>query len=340
MKIKVVFTGGTIGSSQNGGVVSADGMKPKHILEMYKRKFPFDAEISWETCFPYEELSENLTCRLLGRLIVYLRDNCIDRDDDGIIVTHGTDPRQYAAAALSYCFGDLSIPIVLVSSNYILEDERSNGFENFVHAAEFIKCGGRGVFVSYRNSGECAKIHCGTRVISHKAYSDEVESLNGIEYGYFDDERFKVNNKFSMEYGNTDICKIFRDSFETAGDGQDEFSDVLWIRPYVGMRYPRIPKDVKAVLHDSYHSGTICSKAVDLAGFAAEAQRKNVQIFVCGCGGSAFYESKKIYEELGFNVLPIASPIAMYIKLWLCVKSGLDLNCIMKGQLCGDIINY
>lgn len=336
MKILVVFTGGTIGSSQKDGFVSTDSGKPYRILELYKsvseKKY---GKICWETASPYEELSENLTCSLLGKLIIFLRDNCIEKDYDGIIVTHGTDTLQYTAAALSYCFGDLSIPIVLVSSNYILEDSRANGVENFARAVDFIEAGmAGGVFVSYRMAGECAKIHCGTRVLSHMAYSDAVESLYGMEYAYFDNGGFKPNPEFPALSGDRGICKIFRDSFGDAENNHDTFSDVVWIRPYVGMHYQKLSENVKAVLHDSYHSGTICSKSEDLERFAEDAKIRQIPVFVCGCGDSAMYESKKIYDRLGFIVLPVASPLAMYMKLWLCVKSGLDLKDIMTRKIC------
>lgn len=342
MKILVVFTGGTIGSSQADGIILTDSGKPHRILEMYKEKYPTESDILWEVAFPYEELSENMTCSLLGSLITYLRDNCIDRDYDGIIITHGTDTLQYTAAALSYCFGDLTIPAVLVSSNYILEDSRANGFINFVNAVEFIKSGGNGgVFVSYQNFGECAKIHAGTRLISHKAYSDVIESIYDVEYGYFDNEGFKINTQYIIKDEDTDICRIFRSSIDNKDIVHYGFSDILWIRPYVGMNYPNIAQNVKAILHDTYHSGTICSKASDLAEFAEAAKKKEIPVFVCGSGDSAIYGSKRIYGELGFKVLPVASPVAMYIKLWLCLRSGLDLMEMMPKNVCGDtFIDY
>lgn len=65
---------------------------------------------------------------------------------DGIVVTHGTDTLQYTSAFLAYIFDGLNVPIVLVSANYPLDDSRSNGFENFVGAIDFIKSGsGNGV---------------------------------------------------------------------------------------------------------------------------------------------------------------------------------------------------
>jgi len=62
---------------------------------------------------------------------------------DGIIITHGTDTLAYTAAALSFYFNAIKIPILLVSSDYPLDDSKANGLDNFMCAVEFIrqKCG-------------------------------------------------------------------------------------------------------------------------------------------------------------------------------------------------------
>ena len=51
---------------------------------------------------------------------------------DGVIITHGTDTLQYTAAFTGYIMAGAQIPIVLVSANYVLEDVRSNGVDNFI----------------------------------------------------------------------------------------------------------------------------------------------------------------------------------------------------------------
>jgi L-asparaginase len=61
----------------------------------------------------------------------------------------------YTAAYLGLKLGLCDIPVVLVSAAYPLSDSRSNGLDNFRGAVDFIRSGvGKGVFVSYRNSGE------------------------------------------------------------------------------------------------------------------------------------------------------------------------------------------
>ena len=88
------------------------------------------------TLNPYTILSENLSSEHLNILTDTVVSNIALYD--GIIVTHGSDTLQYSASALAYAVGCESVPVVLVSSNFPLEDERANGIYNFIGAVEFI----------------------------------------------------------------------------------------------------------------------------------------------------------------------------------------------------------
>ncbi len=135
MKILTVFTGGTIGSTKSGGVISPDSKNSYKLLEMYSKK---DKKVEFTAVQPLNILSENMNGKILTQLY-----KCISSYDlsefDGVIIAHGTDTLQYTAAYLSYAFGLCKTPIVLVSANFPLEDERSNGFRNFCGAVELIR---------------------------------------------------------------------------------------------------------------------------------------------------------------------------------------------------------
>ena len=149
MKILVIFTGGTIGSTVNGEYISTDGKKPYIILERYNKEYP--NSIEWHTDNPYTILSENATIDTYRMLAKSVKAG-LDKNYDGIIVTHGSDTLQYSAAFLSLILGDDVAPVMLVSSNYVLEDERANGMDNFGAAVDFIvNHRGKGVFVPYKN---------------------------------------------------------------------------------------------------------------------------------------------------------------------------------------------
>ena len=174
MRILVVFTGGTIGSTKTDGVISPDKSNSYLLLDLYEK---FDRSVDFVCVEPYTILSENLS----GENLCLLYD-CITANDfekyDGVIVTHGTDTLQYTSAFLSYLFGLCKIPIVLVSANYPLADKRSNGFYNFRAAVDFVRAKlGKGVFVAYKNYGENPKIHLASRIIAHNAYDDKIQSV-------------------------------------------------------------------------------------------------------------------------------------------------------------------
>lgn len=342
MVILLVCTGGTIGSTESSGFVSPDKEKPNRLLDLYKermRKGGFD--VIFDVLTPYQTLSENIDCNNFRLLADCLENAGLDRYD-GVIITHGTDTIQYTAAFTGYIMAGSDVPIVFVSANYVLEDVRSNGLDNFYYAVEFIRQKkAKGVFVSYRNSGDFPRIHYATRLIMHQAYSDSLYSICGMDYGYFEGDRFvcrygeepgKVNNEETTARINADISNVPEGS---------SLSGIMVIHPYPGMEYIMPGSGIKSVLHYTYHSGTICSKPRILKEFADYINAEDIPVFITGAGTGADYESVKCYKEHGFYVLPAASPEAMYIKLWLCIinnKSTREIARIMQQPLANDIV--
>ena len=88
------------------------------------------------------------------------------------------------------------------------------------------------------------------------------------------------------------------------------------INPYPGMKYPD-PEGYKAVLHTTFHSGTICTKNKDLYAFAKRAKEKNIPVYLIGTNNGIEYESCKEYKSLGFITLAHMTEISAYIEIWL-----------------------
>lgn len=314
MKILTVFTGGTIGSTKSDGVISPDSENSYKLFEMYSKK---DKKVEFTAVQPLNILSENMNGKFLTQLY-----KCISSYDlsefDGVIVAHGTDTLQYTAAYLSYAFGLCKTPIVLVSANFPLEDERSNGFRNFCGAVELIKSRkGRGVFVSYANTPyDVTDIHRASRVLPHSPYEDFIFSI-------FEKCVYESYSDYGIEK-----CKFYKEKSDKISMSDctelEETSDVLYVKPYVGMTYPQITQETKAVLLEGYHSGTLNTNGDELIKFCAEAEKCGVPVFLTGAEQGFFYESKLMFEKLKINVLPPASPIAMYMKLWMLKKDRLD----------------
>lgn len=327
MKILVIFTGGTIGSCYNDGIISTDSSTRYRLIEMYKK---YGGNDEFETISPYTVLSENLDGEHFNLLYNSIKEN-INKGYDGIIVTHGTDTLQYTSAMLSYMFGLCKTPIVLVSANYPLESKKSNGFDNFKSAVRFIRSNNnRGVFVAYKNHGETAKIHRGSRLQKHLAYNDNIYSVKNEFYGEITDNEFIKNTYYNEKADELTIENMPK--FKT-------YSPVLKIAPYVGMTYPHIEKSTKAVLLESYHSGTIYTSSKILERFCNKAKEFEIPIFLTGSEAGFFYESKELFAKLSIKILPPVSPVSAYIKLWLlCENNAANLYDNFTKSLGGDIL--
>lgn len=343
MKLLVIFTGGTIGSTVSTGYISTDKEKKYKLIDGYlqsQKNHPTedDTDISFDISEPYTLLSENLTGEYLNKLgqcilgynqgTLGYNQGTLDYNPqayDGIILTHGTDTLQYTAAALAYHLISFPLPIVIVSSNYVLEDSRANGAINFSAAVSFLKCRpAAGVYIAYQNSDQVTYLHKGERVLPHLPYTDDVYSIYDTYLGTVDSRNdVHLNTSIrSVSSGNTDETKqsLLLKMPTNASSG------ICRISPYPGMLYPALSDTTKAILLDTYHSGTICGFTPNMEEFFDHARKLNLPVFLTGANHEADYESVKMWEPFRIHVLPPASPISMYMKLWLLLSTKEDLS--------------
>lgn len=355
MKVLVIFTGGTIGSTWSNGFIGLDKQSGYPLLSLYSEYMKSvgiqDYDVEFVAISPYQILSENNTGEVLKQLAVSIREGIEQAGSEGyqgILVTHGTDTLAYSAALAGYLFADSPLPIVFVSANYVLSDSRSNGLDNFRYAIEFIRQQEYGgVFVSYRNMGDLPRIHLATRVLGHQAYSDDVYSVGG-SFACFDEHGIRyTSSRYRKQWG---MRQGRENPFLALEEGQDRDENmtllqdwqwdapVLQIHPAPGMRYPDIPSEIKAVLHHSYHAGTICSETPGMDLFFEEAGRRQIPVFLTGADPEFSYDSTRIFDRYGIHVLPKASPVSMYVKLWLLVVSGRNPVEWMDREMAGEFI--
>ncbi len=336
MRIGVVFTGGTIGSRiDQSGYISAVREAPFLLLEMYREQYGDDVDFFVEE--PYCILSENLQADHLLRLAACVESMLEQEDLEGIVITHGTDTLQYSAAFLGYIFGGAKIPVILVSSNYVLEDSRANGFTNFGYAVDFIKGGfGKGVFVSYCNQGGFPTLHKAVRLQLPVPYSDAVYSVADSWYGRFEDGFYVQNPHYGEQEGVSSVLEFMEEDGQFALNNVS--SAILRISPYVGMSYPVLTPETKVVLHETFHSGTI-GITEDLKDFAARAAFWGTPIYLIGLSKQeTYYETVREYEMLGIRVLPESAVIAQYCKLWMALSNRWDMEKVMQTPVAGDFI--
>ncbi len=351
IRILVVFTGGTIGSALESGAIRPAGEKARklllaHFAEERQKACEeyFGRRISFDTACPYEILSENLSGGHLEKLEECIREKGVE-NYEGIVVTTGTDTLAYSSAAMGYAFADLQIPVVMVSANYPLSDERSNGFSNFEGALLLILSGGhKGVFCSYDN-GDRHFIHYATRLLPQMNYSHRVESVMGKVYGRITGtslERTDLgqeNQAKERQKGNREEPWV--DKREVKREEEKEEEDVVlscknlakqkvcFIRPYPGIVY-EAPRDCACVLLDTYHSGTLPVMERGFQSFLTEMQKKKIPVFAAGVPKGLVYETVELMRKSGVVILPPASPAAMYMKLWMALESGPDYSGLIE----------
>ena len=353
MKICTIFTGGTIGSEfSDNGYISADEGKKYQLIELYQKRYNKNHEFVYRS--PYYMLSENLDAKHINLLIREIELALMVGTYDCILVMHGTDTLCYTASALSLLFDDSDIPIILVSADHPLSDERSNGLDNFANAigfaeyvmAERAKAGDlskrdqkahRGVYVSYKNSNirsATPRIHKGQYVLEQQFMSSAVNSIDDMFYGEFETEGIEGAECGSFRqnphYKDTFICHTISDLRRRMSKEADEFEGfylpetcpVLRIFAYPGIIYPPCPADIKYVLIKGYHSGTLCCDEA-LEDFCARCRMKGITVYIAGLReGESAYESTKKYEELGIKPLFNMTDICAFMFLWF--SAGLD----------------
>lgn len=296
MKVLVVFTGGTICSTLQNGIIDVDNKKPYTLLEKYKA---INDSIQFDTIEPYFILSENLSADHILKLYNCVKDN-LSKDYDAIIVVHGTDTLHYSASALKIMLGEIDIPVLFVSSNFPLEDSRANGFDNFCGAIDYVNQKiAPSVYVVYKNSGEEVALHSPEKLLDYDAFDDK---LRCIKKEIIDKNNIDLNE---LELNNN--------------------SRILRLKSSVGMNFP-ILNDEKCVIIETYHSGTLKTDDNKFFEFVNNAKIKGIPVVLTGVSDGNIYNSAKNFEEFDNLVMSTYSPIYTYVKCWILSDNNLDIK--------------
>lgn len=321
-KICVVFTGGTIGSSSDDGVVSLKPETNSLLIEKYKKRF--NTHIEFDTLRPLNILSENVQPSDLEKMAECIRN--IDKDEyDGIILTHGTDTLCFTANLFSQMFCDIKIPLVFVSALYPLDDDRSRGVENFAGAVTFIESVDfGGVFVSFENHSENCKIHLASRLISATQIRGEYESILNVHFGEIRGWRF-VYNENELNPTPSSLRRL-REPCEL----QKLCTDLVTIQAHslLNFDYYRFT-DVKpkAVMVQLYHSGTVCTegKEANFNNFCAYCKKLGIEVVIATIDSRAkTYKSVVGLANTCTAAYDISFEMAT-VKVLLALGSGKDI---------------
>lgn len=303
-KILIIMTGGTIGSVENNGIISAS-QNTSVITERFKRQNPdFDVEFVTET--PYTILSENLTINCWECLIR----SVLSRDlsgFDGIVITHGSDTLSYTSAMMGLCLHGLSVPIVITAADYVPDDPRSNADVNFKAAVQLALKMESGVYTVYKNKNSPKpQLFIPTRICEADRIADIFTSA---------DKNISANGK--LVYLSM-LKKVKKEDIPT----DIKFTKrVVIIHPYPSISYNNIEldNDTGAVLHVTYHSGTVSEEASVLLD---KCRKRNIPFFLCSLksANKSLYETGSRLIEQGAIPLYDINTESAYAKLLLAVN--------------------
>lgn len=322
MRILLIFTGGTIGSTVDGATVHTDPAAASRLLALYREQY--GESVSFEARKPCNLLSENASPALWAVLEQAIRAEKLSRYD-GVIVTHGSDTLPYTCAALAFLLRDLPLPLVLVASNYSLGDSRSNGLANFRSAVELIAshavCG---VFTVFQDEYGKNRVYLAARLQEADTARDQFSSYGGIDFGEMRGGKF-VWNEHPLNPTPEMVCREQPRLLNSRWAFQ---GPVLALRPYPGLNYRflRLDPPPRALLHYLYHAATACTQGdvYDLTDFLRACKSRGVACYLAPfkAEGDALYETSRALLETGASPLYRISFEAAYAKLTIAYNQA------------------
>ena len=223
--IAVLHTGGTIASKidyESGGVTA------KFDVEDLLNLVPELKEIAnIETNQVANIMSENIRFSFYKTLAdavkKYIDIGNNKRSVDGIIIGHGTDTLQFTAAALSFMFNNLPIPVLLVGSQRSTDRGSTDARINLIGAAKFIdKTDFKGVAICMHEStnDEYCAILSGTKTKKfHTSRRDAFKTVNDTPIARVHIKSGKI------EYLNENYSKLTSGKLES----KDKFEEKVGI---------------------------------------------------------------------------------------------------------------
>lgn len=347
-KILVVLTGGTIGSRVENDVIDVSGTSPYRLLSLYEEAY---GEEAFDVMQPINILSENMTPELLLTLLKALERIPYEKYA-GIIVAHGSDTLSYTAAFAGLLFHSVSIPMILIASNYPLGQEGSNGLNNFARAVELIR-GERigGVFVIYQDREGIDQVYLATRIHEAEPVRDQFRDFSGCAFGRMEHGRLLLQTKNAAGESRP-VQEKGKENGEIKLTVPDSFANkVMLIRPYPGMDYSVFRFDEKnkpaAVLHYLYHSATACLAGgeYDFLSFVKRCRELDIDVYTASHKRTEGKQYATGEALLRAGVVPLLniSPEAAYAKLMLLyngksraeralVRENIYFECIECGN--------
>lgn len=317
-RIHLVATGGTVGASLRDGELGLDASERPGILDF----LPGGVESTWSR--PFSILSEDATSRHWSELARHVADLPL-RDLDAVLVSHGSDTLAWTGAALSFALRGVPVPVVLFGADKPLQDDASNGSDNFRSAISFALSERLpGLFVSWRNPGEATTIHLATRLLPADSHLDRFRSPLDSPFGVV------VGGSFSRlaRFGNPSRSGLVaRADPDVWADGRRAISDpslfedrVLVLADQPGLDHSPLVDGVgnwKALVQIAHHSGTASSSdgPGSFLRLARQAREAGVPVFLGPARSAIPYSSRAPLLDAGVRIAPHQSWPSLVVKI-------------------------
>lgn len=301
--ILVIFTGGTIGSTESNGIINVDQQNNYKLISLFEQKYGKKAQ--FQTIEIMQVLSENITATHWETLCNYLL-SLNFADYNGIIITHGSDTLAFTSALIGLMFAHSEIPIFLVASNKPLDNDDANGLDNFALAVDHIAHNkASGIFTAFD------QLYPATKVMPADSCLDRFSS-----------------------YGNINIDKFLKKSpiHRTPKLPIDKITfnnEILMIYGYPNINFSafRLTDKTHAVLYVPYHSGTACCDSnnpdQNLTDFITKCKSHGVTVYI-----SDLKRTKSVYVTLDkllkAGAIPLfdISEVCAYAKLMIAYNQN------------------
>jgi len=229
--IVILHTGGTIASKVDykTGAVSAK-FTAEDLLDM----FPELNEVAnIETELVSNMMSEDMRFNNYQKMAAAIEKHA-KKKIAGIIIGHGTDTLGYTAAALSFMFEKINLPVLLVGSQRSSDRGSTDATQNLVCAAEFItKTKFTGVAICMHHSASddlCAILPATKTRKMHTSRRDAFKAINDSPIALVDYNKRKV--KFLKE----DYPKKSKDNEIILKEKFSENVSLLKVHPNIDLK--------------------------------------------------------------------------------------------------------
>ena len=131
--VLLIYTGGTIGMTENPETGALESFNFEHLLNHVPELKRFNCYIATYRFNPPIDSSDMQPSDWV-KLVEIISDNY--ERFDGFVILHGTDTMSYTASALSFMLENLGKPVILTGSQLPIGMLRTDGRENLITAIE------------------------------------------------------------------------------------------------------------------------------------------------------------------------------------------------------------